>query len=92
MADLIIDKRCPIYLLGFIGAIMEQVTSDVSHIYHSDVTCDYRDVFTSTLSSIDKDGYIQVASIGVVNNSNGFIGYEAPFMQSGCPLCVYGSG
>ena len=90
MADLIIDKRCPVYLLGFIGAIMEQVTSDVSHIYSSGVSNDYRDMFTSTLSSIDKDGYIQVASIGVVNNSHGFIGYEAPFMRSGPLVGDYG--
>lgn len=78
------------YLLGFIGGILDAVTTDDHYINYSKEAVDHLDIFTSTLGTVASDNTYQNATIGVVDNSQGFIGTEAPFMRSGPLIGDYG--
>ena len=75
MTNINIDKSCPVYLLGFINGIIEQITKDVARINKTDVSSNYQDTYTCTLSSVDKDGCLNQSNKGKRKDcTSGFIG------------------
>lgn len=81
--NLITNTQCPVYLLGFIGGILEQVTTDDVLTNYVNTCVSHLDIFTTSLSSVDEHGCTHSATIGIVDNTNGLVGVEAPFMYNG---------
>lgn len=88
--SIVLNSRCPVYLLGFIGGILESVTSDDPCITYNREAANHLDIFTTTLGAVGSDSTYQNATMGVIDNSQGFIGTEAPFMRSGPLIGDYG--